>query len=106
MVKKNVSVKGGRGTAYGWCNIYIKTPDPCPDKQHENPCSFYCSDGICKGNGNTIRGGWGETARQIKWSEIRTKVDELVENVEFYHFYGGSGEDEKIAEVITDVRFV
>lgn len=70
---KNVSVTGGKGTAYGWVGITIKAADPCPYKQDEAPCSSYilCADGICKGNNQAITGGWGNTVRQLLFTQIQ-----------------------------------
>ena len=92
---KNVSVTGGRGTAYGWVGISIKATDPCPYKQDENPCSSYilCSDGICKGNNQIINGGWGNTVRQLLFTQIHDKVEALIKDIEMHHFYSDDYSD-------------
>ena len=89
---RNVSVKGGRGTAHGWVDITIKVDDPCPFKQNEAPCSTYCeATGVCKGNDRAIIGGYGNTARQLLRKDIEEKVKEAVKGIEFYHFYVDDG---------------
>lgn len=83
---KNVSVRGGKGTSYGWCDITIKVEDPCPHKQHEAPCSDYCKNKICTGNKAPIRGGWGDTVRQLQWVKVTKKARKLLEGVTFTQF--------------------
>jgi hypothetical protein len=64
--KGNVSVKGGRGTAYGWCEVYITIPRPkaCTCE----PEGFYCQ--VCK------------DAMNGKCEE----AESLLTDVEFYHY--------------------
>lgn len=92
---KNVSVTGGKGTAYGWVGITIKASDPCPFRQHEQPCSSYvgCADNVCKGNNQPICGGWGGTVRQLQYTQITEKVEALIKGVEMYHFYSDDYSD-------------
>ena len=104
--QKNVSVRGGKGTAYGWCDITIKTEDPCPFKQHVDPCSLYCEDGICKGNNKPIQEGWGDTVRQEKWSTIQEQGKSLLTNIKFSHFYADDGYNTKCDKMNIDVVFV
>jgi len=40
---KNVKVKGGKGTAYGWVNIYISVPKP-----HKGKCENPGWNGLCE----------------------------------------------------------
>lgn len=104
---KNVNVIGGRGTAYGWCEITIKTPDPCPDKQNVNPCSSYCNDGICKGNQKFLNGnGWGNSVRQLKCSGLRERAEELIKDVEFYSYTMDDGYGTQNKEVLIHIKFV
>ena len=76
-----VSVTGGTGTAYGWCNIAIKTIDPCPFKQNEELCSYYCKEGYCKGNNMPLHGGWGNSARQLLDKEITDIAEKAIKGV-------------------------
>lgn len=102
---KAVSVTGGKGTSYGWVNITVKTPDPCPFKQQESPCLRYC-DGVCKGNSQPITGGWGGTVRQLLFSEIQDKVEELIKGVEMYHFCSDDGYNTMKTCSNTEIDFI
>ena len=100
--RKNVSVTGGKGTSWGWCYVEIKTPDPCPDKQHTDSCSCYCKDNICKGNGKPIEPGF-DSARQETCIQVRNTATKLLSDVEFYHFY--TDDNMKFEDLIINVRF-
>ena|SRR3989304_5127593 len=102
---KNVSVTGGKGTAYGWVNIEIKTDDPCPFKQHENSCSFYCKDRICKGNNLPINDGWGNTVRQLKYVELQDKTETLIKGIDFGKFCSDDGYNTMLDEVNISIVF-
>jgi hypothetical protein len=71
----NVSVKGGRGTAHGWCEVYITIPRPegCTCV----PEGFYCQ--ACKDAMN----GKGKEA------------ESLLSGVEFYKYPDDMGGDNK-----------
>ena len=64
--RANVSVKGGRGTAYGWCEVYITIPRPkaCTCE----PEGFYCR--VCK---DAMNG-------------ISSEAERMLSDVEFYHY--------------------
>jgi len=70
--KGNVSVKGGRGTAYGWCEVYItiQRPKACICE----PEGFYCQ--VCK---DAVNG-------------ISSEAESLLSGVEFYHYGDNSPE--------------
>lgn len=76
---KNVSVTGGRGTAYGWCEVYITQPKPKNCICQE----FYCD--VCK----------------KVMHAIRLEVEKLLHNVEFYKYTDDMGYDHK--EVLIQV---
>ena len=105
---KNVSVTGSRGTAYGWVTMTVKTPDPCPFKQDETPCSSYreCKDGICKGNNRRLGGGWRNSVRQLKTKEITDRVEELIKDIEFYHYCSDDGYDTEKREMHINIDFM
>ena len=104
---KNVSGKAPTGTPYGWVTMTIKTPDPCPFKQDENPCSSYhaCQDGVCKGNNKRLRGGWGDSVRQLTTKELTDRVEELIKDVEFYHYTSDDGYGTERREMHIDINF-
>lgn len=103
--RQNVSVRDGGGTAKGWCEIEINIPDPCPFRQHENPCSRYCVDGICKGNNKAIYGGWGDTVRQKLDKALRNKAESLLKDIEFDTFPNDMGGNDFLKRSIS-VNFV
>jgi len=105
--QKNVSVKNGTGTAWGWCNIGIKTPDPCPNKQNSNTCRFYCTDGICKGTNRPFGvGGIGLTTRQLTLMDINDRVEKLLTDTAFFKFYSNDGYNTPTDKVIINVDFI
>jgi len=103
--KGNISVTNGKGTAWGWCNIHIKTPDPCPDKQHENSCQGYCTNGICKGNNKQMLNGWS-TTRNEKWREINEKAKTLLKNISFGSFYSDDGYNTALTRMSIHIDFI
>ena len=104
--KQAISVTGGKGTAYGWCSIEIKTTDPCPFRQHVNPCSYYCKEGYCKGNNKPIRGGWGNSVRQLLDKEITDTAKEAIKGVEFDTFCADDGYNTERDRCTVRVKFI
>lgn len=67
---KNVSVVGGRGTAYGWCEIGINIPkDGCTGDVNENGYPSYC--GICRD----------------KIQQTSRHAEEAIKNIQFSQYY-------------------
>ena len=67
---KNVSVVGGRGTAYGWCEISINIPkNGCTGDVNENGYPEYC---------HSCRSKIQQTSRQ---------AEEAIKNVAFSQYY-------------------
>jgi len=102
---ENVSVKGGTGTAYGWCDIIITVDDPCPHKQDESPCSSFCLSGICDGNLKLLRGGWGNSARQLKNERIVDQAREALKDIEFDSYYADDGYNTQSSRRSIEVKF-
>lgn len=103
-----VSVTGGKGTAHGWCHISVIADDPCPFRQHEQPCSYYfkCQDGICKGNNMPVSAGWAGSIRQKTWRIIDDTINSLIKDIPFYNYYADDGYNTKRQEVNIDIKFV
>lgn len=101
---KNVSVKNGRGSAWGWCYIKIKVTDPCPYQQNESPCAQYCGQ-VCQGNNMPLTGGgWRNSARQIKHTEVTSIAKNLIRSIPFYTYQDDMGDEHK--EYILSIDFV
>lgn len=79
--KKNVSVVNGRGTAWGWCNVYIK----CGERLDND--EFYTQ------------------RERDKMNSINQKANELIKNCEFYSYSADDGYGTETKEVIIQVNF-
>lgn len=99
----NVSVTGGKGTAYGWCHIDIKVNAPCSQVISCRECADLNAN-ACKVNKNPITGGWGDSARQILTVETEKKADEAIKNCEFYTYVDDMNSNHR--EVIMQVKFI
>lgn len=91
---KNVSVKNGRGTAWGWVEVKINTQRPA-----QLPCvgdinHFYCSN--CVENNNITR----NEARTIMHNAWRA------EGLEPYHYTVDDSYNTQSEEVLIDVNYI
>jgi len=87
---RNVRVKGGRGTAYGWVDIYVTA-----EKPHPGPCEEPTLFGEC------------EKCREKK-EEVRDKVWQILRETELYDeigvYYDDFNEERKMCTVIVELK--
>ena len=68
---RNVSVRGGRGTAYGWVHVKIRIPKP-----HEGECGLYCDD-CAKAKEDAERKVWEILEKTGLYDELGTWYDDM-----------------------------
>jgi len=78
--RKNVRVKGDRGTAYGWVNIYVQVPKPhkgeC-ERPEGWPGSFYECDACKRVREETEKEIWRLLKEAGLYDELGTYYDDM-----------------------------
>lgn len=90
--KKNVSLVGHTGTAYGWMTIKVNVPQP----QHDHDNELYIKCTICR------------ELKKLDENRIIKLAHEITDTIGSYigTFYSDDGQGEKMDNMHVEVRFI